>query len=271
MKKLVIALCVLLLLVGCGGKEKPTDDKKLIVSCTLDPHSKILEFVKPILKEKYGISLEIVILDDYFVFNKALDVGEVDANYFQHVPFFRSEVANNGYKIENAIGIHIEPFGFYSKTVKSLADIKDGATIIISDAAADFARILKILESYGLITLKPGLDPLEVTFADIVTNPKNLKFKEIKNDLLVTAYENGEGDIVAINGNKALEAGLSPTKDAVMVEKATSDNPYVNIVAIKAGTADLAKIKALIEVMGSQEVKDFIIKTWTDGSVIPAE
>ena len=270
MKKLVIVLCLLLAVVGCGGT-KPTNDKTLKVSCTLDPHSKVLEFVKPILKEKYDIDLQIIVLDDYYIFNKALDAGEVDANYFQHVPFFNDEIAANSYKIENAIGVHIEPFGFYSKSVKSIDELKDGATIVISNSVSDNGRILKILESYGLITLTPGVDPLKVTFADIVDNPKDLQFSEIKPELLITAFENNEGDLVAINGNYALQGGLSPVKDAVMLEKATADNPYVNIVAIKAGTGDAAKIKAFIEVMGSKEVKDFIRSTWSDGAVIPAE
>ena len=270
MKKLIIALLVVLTLVGCGTS-RPTDENKLVVSCTLDPHSRVLEFVKPILKEKYGIELEIIVLDDYYIFNKALDAGEVDANYFQHVPFFKSEVAANGYDIENALGVHIEPFGFYSTTIKDIKDLPDGAEIVISNAVADHGRLLKILENNGVLTLKAGVDTLEATLADIAANPKNLVFKEIKPELLISAYESKEGDLVAINGNYALQGGLSPAKDAVILETGGADNPYVNIIAIKTGTGDKAKIKALLEVMASQEVKDFIKSTWSDGSVIAAE
>lgn len=270
MKKIIIALCVLLYLVGCGTP-KPSDPDTLVVSCTLDPHSKVLEFAKPILKEKYNIELKIVVLDDYYIFNKALADGEVDANYFQHVPFFNMEVEANGYDIVNALGVHIEPFGFYSQSVSSVTDLKDGAEIVISNSVADHGRILRILEEAGLLKLKAGVDTLEATLADIAENPKNLKFKEIKPELLITAYDSNEGDLVAINGNYALQGGLSPAKDAVILEKGGAENPYVNIVAIKAGNEGEAKIKALLEVMSSSEVKGFISSNWSDGSVIAAE
>jgi len=271
MKKLIVLLCLLLCLVGCGKPPVNTDSEKLIVSCTLDPHSKVLEFAKPILKEKYGIDLEIVVLDDYYIFNKALDASEVDANYFQHVPFFNMEVEDNGYDIENVLGVHIEPFGFYSKSITSIDQLPDKAKIVISNSVSDHGRILKILEGYNLIKIKDGVDTLKATLEDIVDNPKGLVFEEIKPELLNTAYDNNEGDLVAINGNYALQNGLSPAKDAVLLEKGTADNPYVNIIAIKRGTGNLDKIKALIEVMGSDEVKNFIKNTWSDGSVIASE
>ncbi len=271
MKKVLLVLSLVLVLFGCASKPQTTDPKVLNVSCTLDPHSTVLEFVKPILKEKYNIELKIQVLDDYYIFNKALDAGDVDANYFQHVPFFNKEVKENNYKITNVAGVHIEPFGFYSKKVKSVTDIPNQAVVIVSNSVADHGRILKILESYGVIKLKEGVNALDVTLEDIIDNPKNLTFKEIKPELLITAFNNNEGDLVAINGNYALQGGLSPAKDAVMVEKATSDNPYVNIVAVKAGTENDEKIKALIEVMTSKEVKEFIKSKWSDGSVIPTE
>ena len=243
----------------------------LKVAATLDPHSKILEFAKPILLEKYNIDLEITVLDDYYVFNKSLNDGEIDANYFQHVPFFDQEVKENGYKISNVGGVHIEPFGFYSKTVKSVDDIPDGATIVISNSVSDHGRILSILAKANLITLKDGVDAISATIEDITANPKNLKFTEVKPELLTTAYENGEGDLVAINGNYAIQAGLSPAKDAVILETADSTNPYVNIVACQAGHENDYKIKSLVEVLQSDEVKQFIKDTWADGSVIPYE
>lgn len=274
MKKLLKVVLVLLLAVGivaCGGKETSTqDDKKLVVSATLDPHAKILEEAKKVLKEKYEIDLEVKVLDDYYIFNKALDAGEVDANYFQHVPFFDGEVKEHGYKIVNAAGIHLEPFGFYSKTVKTVNDIKNDAEIIISNSVADHGRILAILEKEGLITLKDGVNKQEATVRDIASNPKNLKFTEVKPELLTTSFENGEGDLVAINGNYAIQAGLNPTKDAVILESASADNPYVNIVACQQGHENDEKIKALVEVLKSDEIKKFIENTYK-GSVIPAE
>ncbi|MFV0552214.1 MAG: MetQ/NlpA family ABC transporter substrate-binding protein [Anaerorhabdus sp.] len=285
MKKILKTLVAGLLIVGlaaCSSKPATTDptatpeagataDKTVLkISATLDPHAKILEFAKPILEEK-GITLEITVLDDYYIFNKALNDGEVDANYFQHLPFFNGEVEANGYKIVNAGGIHIEPFGFYSKTIKSVDELKDGATVIISNSVADHGRILSILEKAGVITLKDGADALNATVEDIVDNPKNLKFQEVKPELLTTVFEQGEGDLVAINGNYAIQAGLNPTKDAVILEQADATNPYVNIVAVKEGNENNPAIKTLIEVLKSDEVKQFILDTYSDGSVIPAE
>lgn len=270
MKKLLkIALALLLTVgvVGCGSKSGSVDEKTLTVSATLDPHSKILEQAKPILKEKYGIDLTIKVLDDYYIFNKALNTGDVDANYFQHRPFFDGDVEKNSYKIVEAGAIHIEPFGFYSKTIKSKDDIQDGAKVIISNSIADHGRILAILADAGLITIKDGVKVLEATVKDIESNPKNLKFTEIKPELLATSFNNGEGDLVAINGNYALQAGLNPTKDAVIIESVSSENPYVNIVACQEGHENDEKIKALVEVLKSDEIKKFIEETYK-GSVI---
>lgn len=271
MKKLLkIALALLLTVgvVGCGSQSGSADDKVLKVSASLDPHSKILEEAKPILKEKYGIDLEIKVLDDYYIFNKALNNGEVDANYFQHRPYLNKEVKANGYKIVEAGAIHIEPFGFYSKTIKSKDEIKDGAEVIISNSVADHGRILGILADAGLITIKDGVNVLDATVKDIASNPKNLKFTEIKPELLGTSYNNGEGDLVAINGNYALQAKLNPLKDAVILESVDADNPYVNIVACQEGHENDEKIKALVEVLKSDEIKAFIEKTYEKSVVV---
>lgn len=274
MKKIfsVLVVCLAVIgLVGCGSKEEAKkDDDTLVVSATADPHAKILEEAAPILEKEYGIKLEIEVLDDYYIFNKALDEGEVDANYFQHIPFFEEDVEKNGYDLVNAGGIHLEPFGFYSKTITSVDDIPDGAKIVISNSVADHGRILAILAESGLITLKDDVDTINATLEDIESNPKNLTFTEVKPELLTTSFENGEGDLVAINGNYAIQAGLNPTKDTVILEQADQDNPYVNIVAVKKGNENDKKIKALIEVLQSDTIKDFIEKTYSDGSVIPA-
>ena len=274
MKKLVKLLLAGLLTLGLGacgnGGNTDADDKTIHVVATLDPHSKVLEFAKDILAED-GWDLKITVVDDYYIPNKSVDGGDADANYFQHVPFFDGEVEANGYKLANAAGIHIEPFGFYSQTVSSLNELKDGAKVVISNSVADHGRILSILAKANVITLKDGVDALNATTADIVNNPKNLEFVEVKPELLVLSYENKEGDLVAINGNYAIQGGLNPTEDAVLLEQADATNPYVNILACREGEENSEKIKALVEVLKSEEVRNFITTTYADGSVIPAE
>ena len=273
MKKLLKVLLVLLLavgIVGCGNGDKAESASVLKVAATLDPHEKILKQAKPILLEKYNIDLQITTLDDYYIFNRSLNTGDVDANYFQHRPFFNDEIKKYNYDIVEAGAIHIEPFGFYSKTIKSVDDIKDGSKVLISDSIADNGRLLSILADANLITIKEGVNVLDAKISDIDVNTKNLQFQEIKPELLATAFKNGEGDLVAINGNYALQAGLTPTKDAVLLEKANADNPYVNIIACQKGKENDVKIKALVEVLKSDEIKKFIEETY-QGSVIPVE
>lgn len=268
--KLLVVTTVLFGLVACGGDAGEEESKTIRVSATLDPHSKILEIVKPILKEKYGYDLEITVLDDYNVFNMALDNGEVEANYFQHVPYFEGQVADNGYEIVNAGGIHIEPFGVYSKTITDISELEDGAVVVIGNSVSDHGRLLTIFEDAGLIKLDPSVAKIAATTADIVENPKNLEFKEIKPELLVMAFNNDEGSLVAINGNYAIAAGLNPLEDAVLLENITTDNPYVNIVACQKGMENDPRIEALVEVLQSEEITNFVNETYK-GSVVIAE
>lgn len=277
MKKLTALLFTALLLItltGCSNKNSNAANT-LTVSATLDPHSKILEAAKPILKEKYDIDLKIKVLDDYYIFNKALDNGEVDANYFQHLPFFEEELATHHYDLVNAGGIHIEPFGIYSKKYSTLEDIPDGALVIISNSVADNGRILSILADAGLIHIPEGKNIFDLTINEIQKNndynPKGLKFSEIKPELLVTTFNSNEGDLVAINGNYAIQGGLNPSKDALILESASQDNPYVNIVATTSALQNDERIQALVEVLQSDAIQQFIKETYSNGSVIPAE
>ena len=148
-------------------------------------------------------------------------------------------------------------------------ELKKDDVIIISNSAADYGRVLSILDKAGVIELDKNVKVQNATTKDIVSNPLNLEFKEIKPEILTSAYENNEGALVAINGNFAIDAGLNPTKDAVLLESASQDNPYVNIVACKKGNENDKKIKALMEVLKSDQIKEFITSTYSDGSVIP--
>ena len=274
MKKLLCLLFVLLLLAGCGGNDavasEEKEDKVISVACTAEPHATILEFAKDLVA-KEGYELKIDIWDDYYIFNSALENGDIDANYFQHIPFFNNEVAEKGYDIANAGGVHIEPFGFYSNSIKSVDELKDGDVVVISNSVSDHGRILAILDDAGVITLKDGVDAMTATLDDIAENPKNLEFKEVKPELLTNSYEYNEGALVAINGNYAIAYGLNPTKDAVILESAGQDNPYVNIVACKSENVNSEKIQVLVKVLQSDEVKNFIAEKYNDGSVIAAE
>lgn len=267
-----ISLVTLFTIVACGSS---TDDSKkettktvLKVGASATPHAEILEQVKPLLKEE-GIDLEIVKFSDYILPNKSLAEGEIDANYFQHVQYFKEQVKDNGYPFGNAGEIHIELMGLYSKNIKNIDDLEDGATIITSNSKSDWGRIITILQEADLIKVKEGVDLATATFDDIEENPKNLKFNhEINPELLATTYQNGEGDLVAINANFAYQAGLEPTKDAILVEEESS--PFANIIAIRAEDAEDERIKKLVEALHSQKIQEFILEKWA-GSITPVQ
>ena len=267
---LVLALSLLLAACGTSNSDSGSDtdsDSKLVVGASNVPHAEILEQAIPLLEEQ-GIELEVVTFTDYVLPNKSLAEGDLDANYFQHIPYLESQIADNGYDFVNAGGIHIEPIGVYSQKYDSLEELPEGAEIIMSSSVPDHGRILSLLEAEGLITLKDGIDKTTATIDDIVDNPKNLTFKtDIDAALLPQVYKNGEGDAVLINSNYALDAGLDPAKDPIAIESST-DNPYVNVIAVKSEDADSENIKALVDVLKSEEIQDFITETY-GGSVVP--
>ncbi|MGE7778469.1 MetQ/NlpA family ABC transporter substrate-binding protein [Peribacillus sp. NPDC097264] len=276
MKKFLGIAFVLVLsiaLAACGtDKEKDTgsgdDTKKLVVGASNVPHAEILEKAIPLLKEK-GIELEVETFQDYILPNKALNNKELDANYFQHIPYLESQIKENGYDFVNAGGIHIEPIALYSQKYKSIDKLPEGATIILSSSVADHGRALSLLEKNGLITLKEGIDKTTATVKDIVENKKNIKFDaDYEAALLPKIYESGEGDAVLINSNYAIDAGLNPLKDSIAIED--SESPYVNVIAVNKGDEDKEEIKTLVEVLHSKEIQDFILEEY-EGAVVPAK
>ncbi|WP_409295202.1 MetQ/NlpA family ABC transporter substrate-binding protein [Peribacillus sp. SCS-26] len=266
---LVLLLVVSAVLAACGTKGDSGgsgDSKTLTVGASNVPHAEILKEAQPAL-EKKGINLKIVKYQDYIMPNKALDEGELDANYFQHIPYLKAQIKENGYDFENAGGIHIEPIGVYSKKYKKLSQLPKNAEIIMSSSVADHGRILSMLEAEGLIKLKPGIDKTTAQVKDITENKKKLKFKaDIEASLLPKVYENNEGDAVLINSNYAIDAKLNPVKDAIALEN--SDSPYVNVIAVKKGDKDKKEIKTLVEVLRTKEIQDFIKKEYK-GAVVP--
>ncbi|WP_019414549.1 MetQ/NlpA family ABC transporter substrate-binding protein [Paenisporosarcina sp. TG20] len=274
MKKFVAGILLsvsAITLAACGGGEESStggDSKELLVGASNVPHAEILEKAKPLLEEQ-GIELVIETYQDYVLPNKDLESGDLDANYFQHVPYLTSQIADHGYDFVNAGGIHIEPIGVYSKKYKSLDELPDGGTILISNSVADHGRILSMLEAEGLLTLAEGIDKTKAEVKDIVENPKNLQFEaEYEAALLVQMYQNEEGDAVLINSNYAIDAGINPLEDSIAIEK--SESPYVNIIAVQAGNENNEEIKALVKVLKSKEIQDFILEEW-GGSVVPVK
>ena len=267
-KKFALVLALVLvaaLLVGCGGSSKK-EAVKIRIGATPVPHAEILEIAKPILAEK-GYELEIVVYTDYVQPNLAVDSGELDANYFQHTPYLNSFNAENGTKVVSAGLVHYEPFGIFAGKTASIDALPDGAKISIPNDATNGARALLLLQQEGIITLKDGVG-VEATKYDIVDNPKNVELIEMEAAQL--PLSRSDVDLAVINGNYALDAGLNPTTDALAIEDASGDAAqyYANLVGVKEGNENSESIKALLSVLQSQEVKDYINNTYS-GAVVP--
>lgn len=269
----ILTLAVALVLAACGsteekseGADKKEETKTLVVGASNVPHAEILEEVKPLLEEK-GIELEIETFQDYVLPNQALESKELDANYFQHIPYLNGQIKENGYDFVNAGGIHIEPIGVYSKKYKSLDELPKGAKIIVSSSVAEHGRVLSLLEKQGLIKLKEGVEKTTATVEDIVENKKEIEFDtEYEASLLPQIYNNDEGDAVLINSNYAIDAGLNPLEDSIAIEE--SDSPYANIIAVRKGDENSEAIKSLVEALRSKEIQDFILEKY-EGAVVP--
>lgn len=251
MKKLLSSVALgasILALAACGADEKSTsgsdttaEPTTLVVGASNTPHAVILEQVQPIL-EKQGIELKIEPYQDYVLPNKDLDSGDLDANYFQHIPYFEGQIADFGYDFVNAGEVHIEPIGIYSKKYATLEELPEGATILLSNSVADHGRMLSLLEAQGLIKLADGIDKTQAELKDVVENPKNLVFDyDTAPQLLFQMYDNEEGDAVLINSNFAIDNGINPLEDAIAIE--SGDSPYVNIIAVQSGDEDSKKLK----------------------------
>ena len=270
MKKLLTLLIAItaLALVGCGGdahKSGGTNAPKTIkVGASPVPHAEILETVKPLL-EKEGVKLEIVEFNDYVQPNLATNDKEIDANFFQHEPYLKNFVEEHPeLKLKNVLGVHVEPMGIYSHKIKKLDELKDGAQVSIPSDPTNGGRALLLLQHAGLLKLKDGAGEA-ATVQDVVDNPKNLAFKEIEAPQLPRTLD--DVDISVINTNWAMQADLVPTRDALFMEDKTS--PYVNILVVRQGDENRPEIQALLKVLHSDTVKNFINEKYK-GAIIPA-
>ena len=246
------------LLVGCSSTSG--EDKTIKVGASPTPHAEILEVAKPLL-EKQGYSLEVVEFDDYVLPNTSLAEGDLDANYFQHIPYLEQMNSEKDLKLTYTAKVHIEPMGIYSEKHDSLDDLAEGAKIAVPNDATNEARALQLLAKNGIIEVA---DKELITAKNITKNPKNVEIVEV--DAASVPSSLADVDFAVINTNYALNVNLNPTKDALAIE--SSDSPYVNILACREDNKDSEKVKALTEALNSKEVKSFIEEKY-DGSIVP--
>ena len=240
----------------------------ITVAASATPHAEILAAAKPILAEQ-GWDLEVTEFDDYVLPNEVVESGEMDANYFQHVPYLDSFNEEKGTHLVEVGKIHYEPFGIYPGTKASLDEIADGDTIAVPNDTTNEARALLLLQDNGIITLKDGAG-LTATVNDIAENPHNVKIEELAAESVARVAD--EVAYVVLNGNYALQAGFSVSKDSLAYEKSDSEaaKTYVNVVVVKEGNENNEGVKALVDVLKSDEIKNFINEKY-DGAVIPFE
>ncbi|ARI76670.1 MetQ/NlpA family ABC transporter substrate-binding protein [Halobacillus mangrovi] len=280
MKKLwtaALALLFVLVLAACGSSEENAsgseessgeESSEIKVGATSVPHAEVLEQAKPILEEE-GITLKIEEYQDYILPNKDLAEGRIDANYFQTIPYLELQEEENDYDFANLGGIHIEPIGVYSQKYDNLEDIEEGTTLVMSRSVSTHGRVLSLLEKEGLIKLDESVEKVDATVDDIVENPKNLEFDTgVDAANLPEVYKREEEVLAAINTNYAIEAGLSPQEDAIILEG--TDSPYVNVVAAQSKDKDSEALNKLVEVLRSEEIQTFIKEEY-DGAVVPVE
>ncbi len=257
---IAVLLCCVAAVFASGAKE--SSDNVLKVGATPDPHAAMLGEVVDILAEQ-GYELQIIEFTDYVTPNEALASGELDANFFQHLPYLDQQNADKGFDLVSAGGIHVEPLAVYSEDYKSLDAIPDGATFAIPNDPTNEGRALLLLEAAGLITLSEDAG-LEAVPADIANNPHGYKFREIEAASLPRVLT--DVDAAVINGNYAIPAGLIATRDGLYVEGAES--PYVNVIAVRNGDQDKPAVKALVEALKGDKVKAYVAERYPNGEVV---
>ena len=267
MKKLFLTLTAAALGAAVLGMTAfAEDDKTITIAASPTPHAEILEQVKPILEEE-GYELDIKVFEDYIMPNNVVDSGEMDANYFQHIPYLDDFNEKNGTDLVNAGGIHYEPFGIYPGKKADLSELAEGDDIAIPNDTTNEARALLLLQDNGIITLNEGAG-LTATVNDIAENPMNINIVELEAAQVPRAA--ADAAFIVLNGNYAIQAGFIVSRDALAYEAGDSEaaKTYVNVIAVKEGNETSPKIQALVDVLKSDEIVSFINEKW-EGAVIP--
>ena len=264
---LAIALALIFAFTACGGgsSDGGGEDKTIKVAASPTPHAEILNSIADNLAEE-GWTLEVVEFDDYVQPNVATTEGDVDANYFQHVPYLDQYNDENGTDLVAVGNVHYEAMGAYKGTKASFDELADGDKIAVPNDVTNEARALQLLAANGVLTLKDGVG-LEATKTDIVDNPKNIEIVELEAATIPASLP--DVAIGVINANYALGAGLT-TDDAVAYEAEDSEaaETYVNVIVVNKGNEDSEKTKALVAAIQTDEVKDFIAEQFK-GAVQP--
>ncbi len=265
-RSLLLSAAAVLTLAACGqgaGKKAGGEGAPLLVGATAVPHAEILKQVKPILAAE-GVPIEIKVFNDYVQPNVQLAEKRLDVNYFQTKPYLDEFNTARGTTLITVAGIHVEPLGLYSRKHKTLAELPNGAQVVLPNDASNTGRALLLLQAAGLITLKDPQNPLQ-TVRDIAANPKGLKFQEVEAATIPRILPQVDGAV--INTNYALDAGLKPKTDALQLEGA--DSPYVNYLVARPDNQNDPRVQALAKALRGQAIKDFIASKY-EGAVIPA-
>lgn len=259
-------------LAACGSDSDAnadsdsSDDGVIRIGASVTPHAEILEFVNDNLAEDAGIELDIETYDDYVLPNRALDEGDLDANFYQHLPFFEEQVEDHDFEFDHFDGVHIEPFALYSNDYEDINDLPEGATIGVTNDPANQVRALDLFVDAGLLEIDEDAGA-DASLLDITDNPNDFDFVELDPEQLVHALDDTDASV--INGNFALEADLNPATDSIAIEDG-EDNPFSNFVVFRSEDSDREALQTLDELLRSDDVRDFIEETWADGEVIPA-
>lgn len=273
-KKLLLLLtAAALALTACGSKEADkkapaeeaggAENQTIVIGVSPAPHEGIVEQVKEDLAAE-GITLEIKTFDDYVIPNKALDAGEIDANFFQHEPYLIDFMEKNNLDLKVVGKVHVEPIALYSAKYESLEEIPEGASIMLPNDVTNGARGLLLLEKQGLIKLDDPTN-INVTEVNVTENPKNFQFIPMEAAAIARTYQ--DADAAFINSNFAIEAGLNPVNDGLLIED--QDSPYANIVVVRAGEEGEAKFQKLMEALNSDKIKQYIEEEYK-GAIVPA-